>query len=583
MSETNNVINDEEYVSMINDIVNSIQNYIKVTKGNCNIIDNNFTLLNYKYKNIEQIKYIFETYKANNENLDNFISDMKYSFDNLKILRKEYLNKISNYFNKLLTKINHNNNSKSNNNNINNYNKIMSLLISLEKYNEKLGYYSPKEKEEFIRIISLIINELKKNQNNNINTNKNNNINNKNQAAQILSFKEEINKLKQQLNESLNKNKDIKAKNEELIKNNEMKDNEILDRKKEIYSLKDELNTLNKQLKDSINENNNNKIIINDLKKENNTKNNKANEEIEKFNLKIKQYEEEITNYKVDYKILEIEKNELINQIKDSEQIIFKANNDKIIISDLESQISSLNMILNEKEKTIKDFNIKNNSIISENNEKTNIIEEIKKENKKIKEENEKLIEKQTSEYDLKIEESTKELELLTKEKNKLEEKLEENNKLLKEEKDKNKKLKEIQEQNDINIAQFKFQIDSFNNTINSKDELIQKLKNTFTQKEDDQISQYQKEIEALKEKNNNLLKQNDELKQSNMVLLKSNNPDILKISQSFNQFIGKMSINNENFDENTLKDFWDNNLLMEEENNQLKAENEKLKKKLEE
>ena len=78
--QLNKIINDEDYVSMINKISKSIYDYFKATNGNYNIIEKNFKLLNNKYKTTEEIKIIMSTYLANNENLKNFISDMKISF-----------------------------------------------------------------------------------------------------------------------------------------------------------------------------------------------------------------------------------------------------------------------------------------------------------------------------------------------------------------------------------------------------------------------------------------------------------------------------------------------------------------------
>ena len=89
------LINDEEYVSVINEISNSIFNYYKALKGNYSIIENNYDLLINKYYNIIEVKNIMKIYLANNENLENFISDMKILFQNLRVVRKQYLNKIA--------------------------------------------------------------------------------------------------------------------------------------------------------------------------------------------------------------------------------------------------------------------------------------------------------------------------------------------------------------------------------------------------------------------------------------------------------------------------------------------------------
>ena len=98
-------------------------------------------------------------------------------------------------------------------------------------------------------------------------------------------------------------------------------------------------------------------------------------------------------------------------------------------------------------------------------------------------------------------------------------------------------------------------------------------------QNEEDKSSQYLKEIQELEEKNKNLLKENDELKQSNIILIKSSSPDLIKISQS--KISEKLSGIYDITDKNEINDYDNNN--NKEIINELKIENEKLKKQIEE
>ena len=104
-----------------------------------------------------------------------------------------------------------------------------------------------------------------------------------------------------------------------------------------------------------------------------------------------------------------------------------------------------------------------------------------------------------------------------------------------------------MKELNDMNIEQLKIktsQIDSYIKTINSKDELIQKLKNDYIQNEEEKIETFRNEIKALEEKNKNLMEENQELKKSKMVLIQSTDPEFLKGNQSINIFPTNYDIN---------------------------------------
>ena len=207
-------------------------------------------------------------YIANKENLENFISDMRISFQNLKVIRKQYLNKILNYINTLLNQIKNNTKTFNNNFNFNNdnnigknkYNKIMNLVLSLDNFSEILEIYSEEKKEEFKGILSLILNELE---------NDNNEIKSNNNKGQNFPLNKEINKLKNKLNEEQKKIKELEAQNNELFKMNKMNENILYDKDNKILSLNEDIKSMDFQLKEYKNEIDKNKDIIKDLKNEN--------------------------------------------------------------------------------------------------------------------------------------------------------------------------------------------------------------------------------------------------------------------------------------------------------------------------
>ena len=623
------LINDEEYVSVINEISNSIFNYYKALKGNYSIIENNYDLLINKYYNIIEVKNIMKIYLANNENLENFISDMKILFQNLRVVRKQYLNKIA----KISTIKNNQNNINLGNYIViekNRYFKIMNLLKSLNKYKEIIELYNSEElKHEFTNILMEIINQLEKTDNNiNYKINKNANTNNSPQ----------LNNLKNKIKECQRKIIKLELKINELLENNKIKQNELIEKDKQLSSLNEELKSIDIKFNDISKENNKNKSTIDNNEKEkiliNTSYNKKLNEQknkIVQLNKELQNKDKEINEIKEklvenikDYNIIENKYNELKKQNFLYEQ---KIDDDKKLINELQNEISNNKLILDKKEKTIEKYRIKNE-------DQKNKINQLTKENTKIiveKEDNYRKIEKQREEQKLKIEEYNKRIDKLNTEKNKFEEinrlliqekeknkKLVENEKnndmdlknlqlllieekeknkilteqkyleleqlkiKLNEEKEKNEKLlKEYKNQNEINLEQLKLktsQIDTFTKTLNEKDELIKKLRNNYMQNEEDKISQYLKDIKELEEKNKNLLKENDELKQSNF-LIKSSNQEIIKMNQSKNQLTEKISGIYDIMEKNEKTDSDNNKEIIDE----LKIENEKLKKQIEE
>ena len=303
IEEIKKIINDDEYVSMINEISSAIFNYYKAANGNYKIIEQNYlNLTNNNFQIIEQIKLIMSTFLANNDNLDNFISDMKISFKKLKGLRNTYLNKVANSIFKLVINKNSNNNNIKNNNiknnniinntniNLNNYQliekkrliKILNLIISFNKYNEILECFPQEQKEEFQKKISIIINELKKSDY--IFSNNMNNMNNINNMSPNKKMKEDINKLKYQLNERDKKIKELELHINELIKINNKNEIDLKDKEQKLLSLNEELKSINLKYNNINKENEKNIETINNMKSLMNDQNNSLNNQKNKIN-----------------------------------------------------------------------------------------------------------------------------------------------------------------------------------------------------------------------------------------------------------------------------------------------------------
>ena len=252
------LINDEKFVSKINEVSNSIYNYYKAIKGNYSIIDNNYKLLINKYNNINEVKNIMKIYFANKENLDYFISDQKILFQDLRELRQEQKNKICNFF----TNIKNNTYNIELDNKIviekNRYFKIMNLLISLNKFKENIELNnSEEESQEFTNILIEIINQLKKTEKNNYIINKNNNKNmNTNKSPQINISKNSKNKFKE-----FQRKKELELKNDEILQNNKIKQ-ELIEKNEQLNTLKEKLKSIDIKYNDIVEENNKNKSII---------------------------------------------------------------------------------------------------------------------------------------------------------------------------------------------------------------------------------------------------------------------------------------------------------------------------------
>ena len=98
MEEVNNILKDEEYVALINKISSSIYEYAFATNENYKKIQSIFEVMEDELTENDSLKLIYILSKSNEENLNNFFSDSKSIFKNLRIIRKEYLSNISNYF-----------------------------------------------------------------------------------------------------------------------------------------------------------------------------------------------------------------------------------------------------------------------------------------------------------------------------------------------------------------------------------------------------------------------------------------------------------------------------------------------------
>ena len=122
---------------------------------------------------------------------------------------------------------------------------------------------------------------------------------------------------------------------------------------------------------------------------------------------------------------------------------------------------------------------------------------------------------------------------------------------LLNEEKEKNKNLNEIQAQNEINLQpQLKLktsEIDSYIRTINSKDDLIQKIKNDYMLNEEKQINRLNYDNDEMENDIYILQAESDKLNEKIKPKQKIKNDT--KINEKEKFFITEEIKNNENAD----------------------------------
>jgi hypothetical protein len=350
MEEVNNILKDEEYVALINKISSSIYEYAFATNENYKKIQSIFEVMEDELTENDSLKLIYILSKSNEENLNNFFSDSKSIFKNLRIIRKEYLSNISNYFKYLLSE----NSERSTLNKMNNkqhYNQInlnikngkgeqpkmsfnpqiYNLLANLINYSDIIGAYSFKDKEQYIKILNMIYKELKKYEQNIDNDN----------------------------NITINNN-DIS-----LIKNNDFLEQKY---EKQIQNYKSIINKLNNHSKNLENKlrafSNDSKHIIDYNNIENNNNENSLISSVKILKEKIKK--EQYNSSQKDKKIKELKEqnNTLLKKVREKENEIFSKDN-QILSLDEENQL----------------YKFKFNEVNRSNNKNKDIISNIKREN----------------------------------------------------------------------------------------------------------------------------------------------------------------------------------------------------------
>ena len=535
-TEKYNQIYDEEFVSLINSLNESIKEYFKVSKNN--ISEANTILISYdqqaesiinlmnlivstsSYDRLnelfEQIPKVLEVIKqmkintnSNNNNLTLFFDDAKILFKSMRIKRKEKLNEINNnntdnlfiktssdsytnsynQENKFIKNMNNqinNPNTPNSNLNINNsilntikiiYPRIMKLLNGFSDFNYMLSKINFEESNKF----NNLQNSVKKEFENFFNfLNKNLGNNNNNLLTQNKSCKN-INENKLNPIKNNIQNKYNNQEFEKLKQINEMS-------KKKIMELNNLLNAYKKKIRELEIKNNNLIIKLQNSEQtimnlENNMKNNNLINSNTDFNNALNQK---------DFQILNLQK-----QLK-----VYQKNENRVNI-----QINNLNKQFNEK---LGQYEYKisqmSENITNQNNFISNLQNELNMKNNEI--ENMKLLMKDQRDYDI-----NKNLEILNMEIKEKESKI----------KSLNEELINYQRKEKINqkqIEDMNNNIFNYEKIIKQKDELINSnyKDNNDVLKIKLENEKLKKQIEELKNINkNNYLSQNQKNRNVNM------------------------------------------------------------------
>ena len=527
MEEVNNILKDEEYVALINKISSSIYEYAFATNENYKKIQSIFEVMEDELTENDSLKLIYILSKSNEENLNNFFSDSKSIFKNLRIIRKEYLSNISNYFKYLLSE----NSERSTLNKMNNkqhYNQInlnikngkgehpkmsfnpqiYKLLANLINYSDIIGAYSFKDKEQYIKILNMIYKELKKYEQNIDNDN----------------------------NITINNN-DIS-----LIKNNDFLEQKYEKYEKQIQNYKSIINKLNNHSKNLENKlrafSNDSKHIIDNNNMENNNNENSLISSVKILKEKIKK--EQYNSSQKDKKIKELKEqnNTLFKKVREKENEIFSKDN-QILSLDEENQL----------------YKFKFNEVNRSNNKNKDIISNIKRENILINNYNSTINNNNNNNQN-----NNNNIDILINEKNNL---MKENQKLkeINKEKEKNynileKKYNELQksiidknEKNEKNNINNKENILKLNEEINNHKNKIIYLEKQLDNKEKEyklNLIDYEKLKDQLTNKTNELeqykkLKEEEKnIYSKNMLNQKNDNENNIKL-------INKLKNDNEN------------------------------------
>ena len=536
LSEANNILNDEDYVGLINNVSSSIYEYALATKANFQEIQNIFKLMDDELKENKDIINFLNISKSNENNLNAFFSDAKISFKNLKLVRKEYLSKVYNYINLILSEknekektmgkrqysqgnLNHRNHKEGDDNINRKGSSTINLLSNLKKYIDIIGLYSEEDKEQYINLINLLFGEFKK-----------------------YEYRDNQEENLDQINEEI--------KNYKIIINKYKKSDAKL--RQNLFSLQKQLNNLNQN-----NENN----LLPQLEK------------ALKFNNQLKEEmkRERLNSMKKDKKIKELkEQNNVLNKInKENENIIINNENKLLSLSE-ESQIyklkiNELNRINTEKKDIINNLKKENTLINDYNNINTNnnnnMLEDLSKENKLLKDEienNEKKYENLEKKYN-----ELKEINNSMEKNQNINNKKDENINKLKEEINNNKnKITLLENQLKNKEKEYKLKVidyDNLKNELSIKTNEFEQLKNVI----DEEKNKYDK----------NILESN---KNTSKVVDKLNN-EINELKNDINKY--KLQINEQ---DKIIKDYKDkiNSNKNKNNNDEIIIENLKNEKK---
>ena len=440
MNNINPRIYDHDFVSLINNLNESIKEYYKISKHNIKETDNyilnfenyweslqnlvgeasqnkSFDKIDEIYKNIIQTQNLINQLKnnssSNENNLNLFFKDAKIIFKKMKLKRIE---NITNFRNSLSTK---KNDSKNNNLNVrlsNSYGKNNSNMLNLQNmkqniikkliyylnqlkdYNEIIGKFSIKAKYNFINLQKMIFSVVNEFQENSIN------------------FKNNFNSYNQNSNYQLNLNR----------KKNDFDNIENIDK----YEIK-----------------------------------NKYENEISNLNNKIKQFEKILNENKINY--LQGQKFEELKKKIELELITANINNNINFERENDFESMILNIIDINKNSSLEIKDLKADII-----KKNEIIKNLKLNNNQLKHD---LLDKDNI-----LQEKEDEILTLNQDNRRYKQKYEESNKLIKNLNNviNSQKNENFNYKNKIFEYQSNNLYDSLNNNINNNNESIMELKN---------------------------------------------------------------------------------------------------------
>ena len=523
MEEIDNLLNDDQFVDLINDLSESIYQYGSQTKKNYKEIHNKFELMNDELKENDIISDLIILSKTNENNLDNFFLFAKPLFTELSSTRKEYLNNISYYIKSMNSekrnKYGHRRAYSSDKINIKN--NFEDILNRLYEFSQIIGNYSDQYKQQYINLINILFQDYKDLEFRNFN--KNNKIQSLNNNENVEYYKLEIEKYKQKISQIQDYYNQLENKIK-IIKNHNIQGNE------RIINNQNLVKELNEEIKIQKYNNIEKDKIIKRLKIRNNAlylKYKEKDVEINSQNNNIQSLMEKNEYYK--FKFIEenkknIENKNIINNLKQ------KINNNNIKEPNNEEQKKNFEEISKLKE----EIDIKNNQISifknqlekKEKEDKLKIDEFMKLKNeyeqlKKIKEENDIYLKNILN----KKNDNEQNILLINKLRSDNEQKIKQINKLENEINERNNELnknKSLLIEKETKINEYKLNNDENQNKILEDKKLIDDLKgekNNLSKSLESKENELNKLIRQLKEKEKEydlVMKDNNNLKENN-------------------------------------------------------------------